>query len=82
MEGRPDRVQFARLLGISRNTVARYESDAQGADKPIVLMRWAEVTGYDCEWLSSGQMPDTVTNSECYPGPSARRAGRLALLAA
>ena len=36
----------------------RYERDAAGADKPIVIMRWAEVSGETYEWLQYGDEPD------------------------
>lgn len=58
MAGRPTQAQFAAVCGISRNSVVRYESDVDGANKPIVLMRWADVTGYDYEWLK-GEDGDT-----------------------
>jgi transcriptional regulator with XRE-family HTH domain len=57
MPGSPTQAEFARICGISRNSVVRYEGNAQGADKPIVLMRWAQVTDFDYEWLTDGDMP-------------------------
>jgi transcriptional regulator with XRE-family HTH domain len=51
MDGSPNQTDFARLLGVSRNTVVRYENDEPGANKPIVIMRWAEVTGYALSWI-------------------------------
>lgn len=47
------------MCGIARNSVVRYESDAEGADKPIVLMRWADVTGYSLDWLRYGDAQPT-----------------------
>lgn len=54
MPGSPTQKEFAVLLGVARSTVVRYEGDDPGAEKPIVLIRWAEVTGYDLAWLQYG----------------------------
>jgi transcriptional regulator with XRE-family HTH domain len=69
MTGSPTQAQFAVLCGISRNSVTRYESDAEGADKPIVIMRWADVTGFDYRWLQSGgaEFTGTSPDIERYP---------------
>lgn len=62
--GRLSQAEFAALCGISRNSVSRYETDVPGADKPIVIMRWAEVTGFDYDWLQNGDgiSPNTATD--------------------
>lgn len=57
MPGSPKQEDFAKLVGIGRNTVTRYETDTDGSNKPIVLIRWAEVTGYDLNWLMYGDDP-------------------------
>lgn len=62
--------EFAAVLGVARNTVNRYEADAEGADKPIVLMRWAEVTDFDYDWLVHGDSP---------PDGSPEQAGRASM---
>lgn len=49
--------QFGKLIGISRNTVGRYESDHPGSDKYIVIKAWADATGYDYAWLDQGIVP-------------------------
>jgi transcriptional regulator with XRE-family HTH domain len=54
MPGRPSQASFAAIVGISRNSVTRYEADEPGTDKPIVLIRWAEVTGFDQNWIEHG----------------------------
>jgi len=64
MPDSPSQAEFAVPLGFSRNTVARYERDEPGANKPIVIMQWARVTGYDYHWLlgdeEGGQSDESV----------------------
>jgi transcriptional regulator with XRE-family HTH domain len=60
--GGPTQAEFAKILGVSRNTVSRYEAEEPGADKPIVFHRWAEVTGYDLDWLLRGTEPNDPTD--------------------
>ena len=50
-DGSPSQAEFAQRIGFSKNTVQRYERDADGADKPIVIVQWARVTGFAYEWL-------------------------------
>jgi transcriptional regulator with XRE-family HTH domain len=57
MPDRPSQAEFAQLVGFSKNTVARYERDEHGADKQIVILRWAEVSGFDPNWLWQGDDP-------------------------
>jgi hypothetical protein len=70
--GRPSQAQWAVIIGFSRNTVARYEADAVGADKPIVILRWAEKSGFDPRWLWQGDDDDPESEVSapvtlCYP---------------
>lgn len=58
MSGHPTQAEFAKMLGVARSTVVRYENDEPGTDKPIVFNRWAEVTGYSLRWLQHGIAPD------------------------
>lgn len=70
MPGRPSQAEFAQLVGFSKNTVARYERDEKGADKQIVILRWAEVSGFDPDWLWGGDDPlgpDSPRVTLCYP---------------
>lgn len=48
-----DRQQFAALIGIHRESLAKYESDRQ-APRPPVLSAWALATGVDLAWLRDG----------------------------
>lgn len=67
MAGSPNQREFATLLGVGRTTVIRYEADEPGADKPIVLIRWADVTGYDLDWLRHGIKPGGPPPSDTSP---------------
>lgn len=59
--------EFARLLGIHRNTLARYESDEREPD-PAVLTRASSI-GADFGYLLSGQR---TTPESLYPLAAAR----------
>lgn len=48
-----DRKQFAELIGLHRETVARCEAD--GTKKALVLRAWAQATGVDEMWLRDGE---------------------------
>lgn len=63
MPGQPSQREFAALLGVSRSTVVRYEADAPGTDKPIVLIRWAEITSFDLDWIMGNTSPSTTRYS-------------------
>ena len=56
-----DRESFADQVGISRNTVGRYE---KGSVKPnrIYVNAWAAFTGFDPDWLWSGDDHDDPTD--------------------
>lgn len=57
MPGSPSQAAFATAVGVARTTIVRYERDDPGTDKPIMLIRWAEVTGFDLDWLLHGDQP-------------------------
>ena len=71
MEGGPySQGEFAAMIGFSRNTVVRYEADAPGTSKPLVIIQWARATGFDYEWLQTGEeggAPDTRVDTIRYP---------------
>ncbi len=58
MQGNPTQADFAKQIWFSKTTVQRYESDARGTTREAVVRRWAEVTGYDYEWLEHGVVRD------------------------
>jgi transcriptional regulator with XRE-family HTH domain len=65
MDGSPTQAEFARLMGCGRNTVVRYESDVPGTESPLVLYRWAQVTGFDHAWLVDGDGGDDPITGDC-----------------
>lgn len=67
------------MLGVSRNTVNRYESDVDGAEKPIVIMRWAEVSGYSYEWLLEGDEDHGAPTPESIPTADPRNTEGITL---
>jgi len=55
--------QFAKLIGISRNTVRNYERENTPATLPV-LRSWAAATGYPLEWLISDASPNGGSHPE------------------
>ena len=45
-----DRKAFAALLGVSRNSIARWESGNE-LPRPVLLYAWSACTGASLEWL-------------------------------
>jgi transcriptional regulator with XRE-family HTH domain len=45
--------QFAALIGISRNSVAKYESSDEPPRRPMLTL-WSRATNVDYGWLSNG----------------------------
>lgn len=58
-----DQAAFADEIGVSRNTVSKYERSDK-PPRPIVLRVWAVRCGVSREWLVSGIEPPTPP-----PGP-------------
>lgn len=50
-----EKEQLADLIGVSRGTVANYESGATRHMKPIVLRAWAVATGASLHWIETGE---------------------------
>lgn len=51
-----DQTEFARELGVSRQTVSNAETDAR-AVRTITLRAWAMRTGVPVAWLETGESP-------------------------
>lgn len=54
-DGSPSQPEFAKRIGFSKNTVARYERDEAEHPKPIVIVQWSRATGFDYDWLMDGE---------------------------
>lgn len=48
---------FADAIGISKNTVSNYETEATRVKRPV-LAQWALLTGFSIHWLETGELPD------------------------
>lgn len=58
-----DGKQFAELIGISRDSLRSYErGDTQ--PKPPVLAAWCLATGFDKEWILTGEVPNGPETGE------------------
>jgi transcriptional regulator with XRE-family HTH domain len=68
-----DRSQFADLIGIHRDSVARYEKGTKV--RPIVLRAWSEVTGVDRAWLEHGDEAPSDYKSDVSAPKISRKAG-------
>lgn len=55
--------QFAKLIGISRNTVRNYEREDTPVTMPV-LRSWAVATGYPLEWLISDMRANPGSHPE------------------
>uniref|UniRef100_UPI002597B48D helix-turn-helix domain-containing protein n=1 Tax=uncultured Gordonia sp. TaxID=198437 RepID=UPI002597B48D len=53
---RLSQAELAQALGVSTNTVNRYERD-QVSPKRSVVMAWSMVTGVSLAWLETGEAP-------------------------
>lgn len=51
-----DRQQFAAVIGVHRESVAKYETGRQTPRQPV-LAAWSLATGVDLTWLRNGQTP-------------------------
>lgn len=51
-----EKQEFADLVGIHRDSVARYEAGKSVPRRPV-LAAWAMATGVDLDWLTNGETP-------------------------
>jgi transcriptional regulator with XRE-family HTH domain len=58
-----DGKQFAETIGISRDTLRNYERNIF-KPKPPVLAAWCLATGFDKEWILTGERPGDDGNGE------------------
>nr|WP_165972816.1 LexA family transcriptional regulator [Martelella mediterranea] len=71
--GDPDRESFAKMIGISKNTIAFYERGERTPDA-TVLAAYRERFGVDTNWLITGEgdpFGDTSKNTEAGPSEGA-----------
>jgi transcriptional regulator with XRE-family HTH domain len=66
--------EFAELTGISRGTIAHYESPEWRTRKGYIVAQWAMATGVSVEWLQNGTGEAAPTPG---PGKSAPDLARL-----
>ncbi len=69
------RDDFAKLVGVSRQTITNAETEAHGVRR-ITLNAWASVTGADPHWLEHGH-PSPEVGHECEIGECARQDSNL-----
>ena len=58
------REEFAKLVGVSRQTITNAETEAHGVRK-ITLNAWASVTGADPHWLEYGHAAPGEPGTAC-----------------
>lgn len=67
-----DQAEFAAVTGLSRGTVSNYERGTTAPRRPA-LLAWALATGFDRNWLESGENvgPGTRHDGTCVLGQAA-----------
>lgn len=63
-----DQKLFAEMIGISRNALRHYERNLF-VPRPPVLAAWCLATGFDRNWVMTGELPDSAATS----GATARK---------
>jgi transcriptional regulator with XRE-family HTH domain len=58
-----DRTAIGEVLGIHRQTIARYESDLAKPSSSVVVV-WSLLTQVDLSWIQTGQCTPRDSNSE------------------
>lgn len=61
--------RMGELLGCSRRTIVRYETNGEHVQRAVVLA-YHVATGTDLEWLETGVMPAWCTPRDLNPEPT------------